>query len=294
MDGGPPPPKKRVRTRAGIGMLRLPMARRTRATTQNQVGSDVARRKRAATDSQPRPTVDTSAPRAIYLEACAAVGRHLSGRGFRYVRSGPRASRQDGDLTFEVQCQSSHHNVVGAQVTLWLHAHVKSQRLHDWRAAQGAAHPADYIGGGQLGNLRSEPSWLTWDLSEEATRAATVVNAIDAIERLAIPFFERFRSMGELAAALARAPVPGLEPHAAVELMLCFVGRDAARDAAAGYLASRPDLHDAFREALAQRTADPPASAYSVPRAFAPSLAYAALRFGLGELVPPVGQDHKE
>ena len=74
------------------------------------------------------------APREVYAAACQAIADALASDGFEYVRSKATLKRKTSDFGFYISFQSSHNNVAGELVRLWIHAGVTSQALKAWRA----------------------------------------------------------------------------------------------------------------------------------------------------------------
>jgi hypothetical protein len=181
-------------------------------------------------------------PRDLYLAACAEVAASLSPLGFKFAKSGPHAQRKDGDFTYRVSFQSSHYNVAGHFVALWIHANVLSKRLAEWRASQARSlGSADHAAGGQIGNLVRPHRWREWNLAV-STRPDVIADAISSVHSIGLPYFERFADIPSLCALLQREELPAMHIAHAIEFLLCFADRSAADAALSSFFRSRPAL----------------------------------------------------
>ena len=191
--------------------------------------------------------------REIYLDACALIGSALGHHGFKYAKSGPHAKRTHGDFSFAIHFQSSVYNSAGANVALWIHAIVRSKRLSAWRAAQPhALRTDDWVAGGQIGNLRTPHHWLDINLADAASRPATILSAVAAVEAFALPLFAAFEDVSGFCERLVTADVPGMEMPLALEFLLCFADRSAADTALSRFFQSRRDLLPDYQSLLGE------------------------------------------
>ena len=193
-----------------------------------------------------------NAPRELYLAACTEIAESLSPLGFKFARSGPRAQRTDGEFTYRVSFQSSHKNIPGHYVALWIHATVWSKRLGEWRASQ--AHTlgvGDGVAGGQIGNLLQAYGWRDWNLAVP-TRPAVIADAISAVHSIALPYFAKFADLRSLCALLQREELPAMRSTEAIEFLLCFAERSAADAALRSFFHRRSDLVADYRTHLQQ------------------------------------------
>jgi hypothetical protein len=218
--------------------------------------------------------------RDIYLDACAEIGSALARHGFKYAKSGPHAKRSLGDFSFGIHFQSSVYNSAGANVALWIHANVRSNRLCSWRAAQ--PHPIrtdDWVAGGQIGNLRTPPHWLDINLADAASRRAAISSAVGAIEDFGLPLFTAFENVPALCDRLVTDDVPGFEASLAIEFLLCFGTLSAATAILERFFAHRPDLLSQYRAELDRLRSE------GLPRVlrsgYAVQLAFATIAYGL-------------
>ncbi len=104
----------------------------------SEVVSDIASRKKRAAEVRfaGAPTSDES-PRDVYAAGCRAIADALAAAGFSYAKSGQTLTRKSGDLVFRISFFSSHHNIAGELVVLWINAGVASPRMKKW----GKSHP---------------------------------------------------------------------------------------------------------------------------------------------------------
>lgn len=219
-------------------------------------------------------------PRDVYLEGCAFIAEFLARDGFRYSSSKQLACRSRTGFEHLVSFQSSHRNIAGSSVALWIHANLRSKRMREWRSEQPKAlRTDDFFAGGQIGNLQDKARWLEWNLADPRARRSILADAVSTIENIALPFFSVFEDVAALAERLVTRNLPGLEPENAIEFLLCFATHEHAAAYLARFLAERTDLLGAYHTSLAEMRRDglPPHR----PNGFAPILAAATLAYGL-------------
>ena len=245
--------------------------------------ADTARRKQRAAQSRFAGTpAGSESPREVYLCACAAIAAAFESTGYKYAKSGPHFRRRSGDFTFQVSFQSSHHNVSGEHVCLWIHGTVLSRRLKQWREQQPVAVSIDYVAGGQIGNLQTEYAWLEWELADPNSRDSVIDDAIRAINQLALPYFALFEDVPTLVFRLVEGDLPSMTIDRVIEFLMCYSDQPTARMAAANFLKGRADLVRAYKrdyERYAERGLD-----WSPPSGYAKQLAYASHAFHFGDL----------
>src|SRR5262249_26533332 len=172
------------------------------------VSFDIALRKKRAGETRfGRSDSSAEKPKDVFRAGCAEIAGQFN--GFVFSKSKHTAKRKRGDLTDEIWFQSSHNNVAGEYVAVWIHAGVQSLRIKEWRAAHpypGSIVP-DRIAGDQIGNLRAKPAWLEWNLAHN--RDKQIASAVETIRELVLPFFRRFDDLDALASVLAREEIPG-------------------------------------------------------------------------------------
>ncbi len=209
-----------------------------------------------------RTTADGAAPiagtsRATYLAGCQAIAELVSPVGYTYARSGPRLTRRAGEFVFEISFQSSHHNQTGKNVTLWLHALVRSPALKRWRAAHPCLRPgSDLVAGGQIGNLSVPTTWLAWNLALTDRRDQQIADAVATLKRLAYPYFALFEDRPALRRRLAGEDIPAVHPGNLLDWLMSD-GRPAeALQAARGFYQRLPDMPRLYPAALARFRAE--------------------------------------
>jgi hypothetical protein len=190
--------------------------------------------------------------RDLFLTACGEIAESLSPLGFKFAKSGPHTQRKDGDFTYRVAFQSSHKNVAGQYVALWIHVTVRSKRLAGWRASQPhALGVGDGVAGGQIGNLVRPHKWRDWNLATQ-TGAAVIADATSTVHSIALPYFQRFADVESLCALLQREELPAMDTARAIEFLLCFADRSAADAALSTFFQARSDLLAQYHTHLAE------------------------------------------
>jgi hypothetical protein len=253
--------------------------------TSEDVIANTGMRKHRATQarSQPRPS-GAEEPRAVYLAACERVAVALTPEGFRYAKSGPHLTRVRGDWKERVSFQSSHSNVAGEHVALWVHAYLENEKLKEWRQRTPSPFRRDaWVAGGQIGNLHRQHRWIDWDLAEPARREATILDVIREIRETALGYFALVEDVPEVSRKLLEEDVPMISLDSAVDLLLCFVGKDEARAFLRGWRARHADLEDEMKRALADlssRASLPDAGLYA-NRPYAQMYAVVVSRYDL-------------
>ena len=222
-------------------------------------------------------------PRDVYLIACASIGEHLEESfGFKYAKSGPRARKRYGDFTFEIFFQSSHHNVAGKHVAMWLHGHVLSTKIKKWRETQPFLQSSDYVAGGQIGALQTNEHWLDFELAHRRKREGTIRRAIKTIDELALPYFAKFENLPSLFQLLVKEDLPAMTIDRVVEFLMCFADSPTARLAAINFLKRRSDLIQAYQQSYAHYAEIGLDSKH--PSGYAEKLAFASHAFKFGDL----------
>ena len=254
-----------------------------------EIFSDIAaRKKRAAEVRFGGAEVSGESPRDVYAAGCRSIADALAADGFAYAKSSQRLTRKGRDFTFRISFQSSHQNVPGELVALWIHAVVYSPTLKKWRGR----HPHvggswDRVAGGQIGNLVSPHSWMEWNLGPLADRERQIADAVATIRRIAFPYFARFEDVPGLAARLATEAIPSFDPDDALDFLMCFATPSDAARAARGVLRRFPEARQEYPAALA-RFRDEGLPAHELT-GYADILAAATVLFGLPDLVADSG-----
>src|ERR1035437_7814435 len=120
--------------------------------------AETARRKaEAAAFRSTGKSDDAEDSRTVYLVACEAIASNFKSLGFRYAKSGPHFSRSDGLFAYKVSFQSSHNNIPGRHVRLWMHATVLCKKLQAWRTSHLPPNLVnDFVAGGMVHRLRMQ------------------------------------------------------------------------------------------------------------------------------------------
>jgi hypothetical protein len=248
--------------------------------------NDIAfRKQRAAQARFGRGPTEGEAPKDVYSQSCAAIGQEFVGDGFRYSGSGPHFSRRVGDMVFKVSFQSSHNNIRGEYVALWIHVNVRSPKLKKWRITnQSLRGPYDFVAGGQIGILTNGRPWMEWNLADPAKRQSEIDRAVLTIRELAFPYFAVFEDPANICDRLKRGELIGMDLLNMFDFAACFSSLSAARDVAVRYLSRRLDFVDDYRKKMEQfRQKGLPDHVPSGTEA----LAALSIRFGLGDLASP-------
>jgi hypothetical protein len=167
-------------------------------------------------------------PRDAYLAACRAIAERFAGRGFTFARSGPHLTRRAPPYAFQISFGSSRYNVAGSSAAVWVAAMVESRELARWRRAADPDNEDSVVAGGWLHLLAGQNAFLEWNVADPTTRASVVNDVVDAIERIALPYFGLFPDERLLANRLAAAPIPMFEGLRAIDWLLWKGRRDEA------------------------------------------------------------------
>ncbi len=220
-----------------------------------EVISDVAARKQRAAEVRfGRANVSGEAPRDVYLAGCRAIADALAPDGFTYAKSSQWLTRKRGEFAFRISFQSSHHNIAGELVALWIHAVVSSPTLKKW----AKAHPNlsmerwDRVAGGQIGNLAPRHSWMEWNLASPVDRDRQIADAIATIRRIALPYFALFEDVPSLVSRLAVEDIPSFNPDSVLDFLMGFGTPADALRAARRMLRSIPEAQQRYPAALAR------------------------------------------
>jgi hypothetical protein len=222
------------------------------------------------------------APRQVFANACESIASKLVANGFRYAKSGPHCARKSEDFTFQILFSSSFRNVAGSLVKLWISGTVYSKRIKRWRADFPLLHGADYVAGGQIGNLTDRVVFNDWNLADPVTRDAVIADAHLLIDEIVLPYFLQFEDMNALIARVVSSDVPSFTIDKVVDFLVCYADADTARKAATNFLDRRPVLVSNYQRDFnryAERGLD-----WRTPSGYASQLALASHLFGFGDL----------
>lgn len=214
-----------------------------------------AKQKHAAAKARSSPSA-ADKPKEVIFAACQIIANDLKGDGFSFIKKGPALKRVQGDLTSTIGFQSDRNNIAGERAAVWIHAYVTSEKL----GKANGCHPipwgdekrpgANIVTAGQIGNLLAEPTWMEWDFANEETRQSEIEDAIEAIRRIILPFFDLFDDPPSAVQLLVQRP--GLLPSSLVRYARLALGHEVTERAGNTFLMCYPLIRERFDEALAQ------------------------------------------
>ena len=214
----------------------------------------------------------------VYREGCAVIGAALEQVGFKYAKSKQRCRREKDGFGCEVAFQSSHYNVSGRHVQLWMHATVSSPKLQKWRAERLPPELAsEHVAGGMVHLLGNKFALVQWELADPADREKTILDSIAFIHDEVLPYFAQFADPKALIMSLAEASIPAFDLVPSVEFAYCFGSEAHAQAVLNRFVRDRPDLH----EAIASEQANPAASALLRPSGYAQQVVFLRSRHQL-------------
>ena len=249
-----------------------------------EIISDTAKRKkRAAHVRRGGNTPAGEAPRDVYLAGCLAIANAFSNDGYSYAKSGPNLRRKSQDFVFQINFQSSHLNVSGELIALWIHGYVFSSTLKKWRAVNPCLLKAsDFVAGGQIGNLLSQQSWMEWNLANSVERNQQIEDAVSTIKSIITPYFAMFDDVPKLIKRLINEDVPSFSPTCALDFLMRFGSKSDTIQAASNMLHRLSGAQDQYSALLAQYRAQGLPS--YTPRAHGEVLAMASIVYDFPDL----------
>lgn len=192
-------------------------------------------------------------PREVYSAACKKIAAAIVADGYLYVQSGPKLYRKSHDFVFQIIFQSSHRNIQGKLVALWIHGNVISPTLKQWRSANPClVKGSDGVAGGQIGNLIHPPSWMEWNLAIASKRNKQIADAIATLRRITYPYFAMFDDTPSLITRLVKEDLPSFPPASALDFIMCFGSTTDALRAAQNMLQRLPGANERYPVALAR------------------------------------------
>jgi hypothetical protein len=214
------------------------------------VFTDTAARKAAAAKARATGSPGTTdASRAVYLNACRQIAEAFAGDGYKFAKSGPHFTKRTGPFHYHVAFQSSHHNIPGQHVVLWMHADVLSPKLGDWRRQQPHPHRNnDWVAGGMVHLLNRRHAMIEWELADASRREATIEDAINFVRTEIFPYFHKFSDPSALIEELCTRDVNAFGLASSVEFALCFGSREQANRILGRIVAQRQDLRDQIEQ----------------------------------------------
>jgi hypothetical protein len=159
-----------------------------------EVFADTAARKAEAARARTIGSSDTTvSSRDVYINACRQIAEPFVGDGYKFAKSGPHFTKKDDQFSFRVAFQSSHNNIPGKHVVLWMHANVRSPKLGNWRRQQSKPYRNDdWVPGGMVHLLNRRHAMIEWELAHDSTREGTIEDAINFVRTEVIPYFHKF------------------------------------------------------------------------------------------------------
>lgn len=190
---------------------------------EDVVTDTALRNLRAAQTRFGRGPTEGPPPGEVCKSACQSIATHLANDGFSYARSKATLTRRVGQFRFWIHFQSSHNNVRGELVVIWIHAGVGSTALQTWRSSNPSLmRMSDLVAGGQIGNLVKDHSWMEWNVASETDREDEIANAVGTIRAIAFPYFAMFDNLVDLRARLVAEDVPSMWLACAFDFLMCF------------------------------------------------------------------------
>jgi hypothetical protein len=209
--------------------------------------------------------------RVVFQAGCLSIAEALAPLGFKYAKSKQRCSRQAGHFHEEVSFQSSHYNVSGRHVQLWLHATVASPALQAWRQKRLPNELASaHVAGGMVHLLGTQYALVQWELADPRDRRQTIEDALAFIRSEVLPYFARINDTAGLISLLAEQAIPAFDLVPSVEFAYCFGGKDQAQAVLDRFLRDRPDLEPG----IASEAANPSPSTLLRPGSYVQQVVY--------------------
>ena len=174
----------------------------------NELVQNIVQSKKISAEHRFSKQVVDEKPRDVYLAVCEQIASYYEPFGFKYSKSGQhlKLKQKDGEFVFQISFSSSHYNVAGVNVAVQVYANVISRKFKKWQSenikGEFNSNPNEYICGGLIGNLQENTIYMKWNVGNKATREQEVENIIENINRLAIPYFEKFNNIPNLVAEI--------------------------------------------------------------------------------------------
>ena len=254
------------------------MPRETSKDVESVFQATAAHKANAPTARRAGELEASESPREVYLSACAQISAGISAEGFRYVRSAQQCKREVAAFAQQISFQSSHNNVAGVHVRLWMHATASSKQLQAWRAARGHSQPvSSHVAGGMVHRLNGTRAMVEWELADPSDRNATIEDAVAFIHTDVLPYFRQFERPSELIDSLAESEVGAFDLVPSVEFALCFGDAVRAQAVLDRFIRERPDLSEAVALAEAEGR---PIAPYG-PASYAEAVAFVRRSYNL-------------
>ncbi|KAA3445737.1 hypothetical protein C7I87_31970 [Mesorhizobium sp. SARCC-RB16n] len=125
-----------------------------------------------------------------------------------------------------------------------VHVSVHNKALKAWdERSSWPFGVREWAAGGQIGNLQLPHDWWTWNIADPHTRQIKIADIIGKIQKIALPFFDRFDTPHRLAEELTGSEVVGFSfPQDAVRFVFWQLGAEAAERCLAFWIKRFDDL----------------------------------------------------
>lgn len=168
---------------------------------------------------------NTTAPREALTEAGFFLGGALLADGFRVFRNGgvPLLERRTGPLIEEIVLRASPHICEESFLPVRVYLHLSHSGLQDVRTRywKPASRAPSYVACLDLGQLEIPPCYVVWNIGHDNQ---ALVELLDWVKRLALPWFDLFEDELELRRMLYLRMVSGLNMDRSLELLLAEFG----------------------------------------------------------------------
>lgn len=165
------------------------------------------------------------APREALTEAAHFLGGALLENRFRIFKNGgiPLLERRSGPVIEEIVLRASPYVCGEAFLPIRVYLHLSHARLKDVRIRYW--HPASrapgLVASLDLGQLELPPCYVIWNVGLDYQ---VLIELLDWIRRLALPWFDLFEDSGELRRQIFNGMVACLEIDRQLEMVLAEFG----------------------------------------------------------------------
>lgn len=218
------------------------------------VFADTANRKTEAARARTTRSSDAAVPsKDVFADACRHISEAFIDDGYKFAKSGPHFTKNGDPFDYRVSFQSSHNNIPGRHVALWMHANVSSPRLKKWRGEQLKPYRKDgWVAGGMVHLLSRTHAMIEWELANEETRPLVVEDAIRFVRSEVFSYFQRFGDANAVISELCLKEIEAFGLASSIEFALCFGSHEQAQRILNRFVSQRQDLRDQID--LATRT----------------------------------------
>jgi hypothetical protein len=216
----------------------------------NDVVAEIAQRKSdAVAYRKSRKPDGTEQSREVYLGTCQAIAAHFESLGFKYRKTRPHFSRADDVFGYKVSFQSSHYNIPGRHIQLWMHATVHSETLRMWRQSRLPPNLiTSHVAGGMVHCLTMKHAMRGWELADPASRPSVIADVAACIQSDVLPYFDRFSDIKSLILELSNLTIPAFDLRSSVEFALCFGDQESGQRVLNHFIEERSDLLNTIAE----------------------------------------------